>query len=148
VTAEFDGAVGELPNLLKELLGSEPIPIAEKRRFPDEPGVYLISDAEGDLYVGRCKSIRKRMGNHGGKSPDNSTFAFRLACEAVGKQKGQRRKALMENEAFRAAFNDNVSKIRDMRARFVVIENDVLQYMFELYVHLACKTRHNSFATH
>ncbi len=39
---------------------------ADKRReLPDEPGVYLFRDARGRvLYVGKAKSIRKRVASH------------------------------------------------------------------------------------
>jgi excinuclease ABC subunit C len=39
---------------------------AEKRaKLPDEPGVYLFRDARGRvLYVGKAKSIRKRVASH------------------------------------------------------------------------------------
>src|SRR5437763_1264578 len=39
---------------------------AEKRReLPDEPGVYLFRNARGKvLYVGKAKSIRKRVASH------------------------------------------------------------------------------------
>ena len=40
--------------------------IAEQRRtLPDEPGVYLFYDAKGELlYVGKARSIRKRIASH------------------------------------------------------------------------------------
>ncbi len=40
--------------------------LAEQRRsLPDEPGVYLFRDARGRvLYVGKAKSIRKRVASH------------------------------------------------------------------------------------
>src|SRR3954447_10702096 len=40
--------------------------LAEQRRaLPDEPGVYLFPDARGKVvYVGKAKSIRKRVANH------------------------------------------------------------------------------------
>src|SRR5436305_11819073 len=39
---------------------------ADKRRqLPDEPGVYVFRDARGKvLYVGKAKSIRKRVASH------------------------------------------------------------------------------------
>ena len=40
--------------------------LAEQRRsLPDQPGVYILRDAEGRaLYVGKAKSIRKRVASH------------------------------------------------------------------------------------
>jgi excinuclease ABC subunit C len=41
-------------------------PLAEqRRRLPDQPGVYLFRDAGGTvIYVGKAKSIRKRVASH------------------------------------------------------------------------------------
>ena len=40
--------------------------VAEQRKaLPDQPGVYLFKDAKGKVvYVGKAKSIRKRVGGH------------------------------------------------------------------------------------
>lgn len=38
---------------------------AQRRGLPDQPGVYLFRDARGRvIYVGKAKSIRKRVGSH------------------------------------------------------------------------------------
>ena len=40
-------------------------PAERRRELPDEPGVYLFRDAKGKvIYVGKAKSIRKRIGSH------------------------------------------------------------------------------------
>jgi excinuclease ABC subunit C len=37
----------------------------QRRRLPDQPGVYLFRDARGRvIYVGKAKSIRKRVASH------------------------------------------------------------------------------------
>jgi excinuclease ABC subunit C len=39
----------------------------QRRALPDSPGVYLLKDADGRvLYVGKAKSIRKRVASHFG----------------------------------------------------------------------------------
>jgi excinuclease ABC subunit C len=41
------------------------IPADRRRELPDEPGVYLFRDAGGRvIYVGKAKSIRKRVASH------------------------------------------------------------------------------------
>ncbi len=49
-----------------ELEPAEGGSVAEQRRsLPDEPGVYTFRDREGEvLYVGKARSIRKRVGGH------------------------------------------------------------------------------------
>ena len=40
-------------------------PADRRRELPDEPGVYLFRDAKGKvIYVGKAKSIRKRVASH------------------------------------------------------------------------------------
>src|SRR3712207_7857016 len=37
----------------------------QRKKLPDAPGVYLFRDAKGKvIYVGKAKSIRKRVGGH------------------------------------------------------------------------------------
>src|SRR5919201_1730404 len=45
---------------------SDPDNLTEQRRsLPDAPGVYVFKDASGRaLYVGKAKSIRKRVASH------------------------------------------------------------------------------------
>ncbi len=41
------------------------VPADQRRRLPDEPGVYLFRDSRGKvIYVGKAKSIRKRVASH------------------------------------------------------------------------------------
>ena len=41
------------------------VPADQRRKLPDEPGVYLFRDRRGKvIYVGKAKSIRKRVASH------------------------------------------------------------------------------------
>ncbi|MGZ4304389.1 MAG: GIY-YIG nuclease family protein, partial [Solirubrobacteraceae bacterium] len=41
------------------------VPADRRRELPDEPGVYLFRDQRGKVvYVGKAKSIRKRVASH------------------------------------------------------------------------------------
>jgi len=43
--------------------------LGQRRNLPDEPGVYLFRDAKGRVvYVGKAKSIRKRVASHFSKA--------------------------------------------------------------------------------
>lgn len=59
------------------LLFPDPRPLVERlgsdffRRLPDEPGVYLMRDeTDTVLYVGKAKSLRKRLGSYRVANPD------------------------------------------------------------------------------
>jgi excinuclease ABC subunit C len=55
---------------LSDSVEQGPTSLAEQRRtLPDRPGVYLFRDARGQvIYVGKAKSIRKRVASHFSKA--------------------------------------------------------------------------------
>jgi excinuclease ABC subunit C len=58
---------------------------AERRALPDQPGVYLFRDASGRVtYVGKAKSVRKRVASHFSKAqvPSSPGHAEMMASVA------------------------------------------------------------------
>jgi predicted GIY-YIG superfamily endonuclease len=121
-----------------------------------EKGVYLFSEKDTPLYVGRSNRLRRRYNQHCGKSsPHNAAaFAFKLAREITDQRtasyvagKGDR-KTLMQDEAFNKAFKEAKERIRKMDYRFVEEEDQVKQALLEIYCTVVLKTPYNDFDTH
>ena len=119
-------------------------------------GVYLLSEGEKHLYVGRSNDIKKRIGRHSrpGATHRMAAFAFRLAREVTGNLKATYKKgngsrsALMEDEKFVAAFDAAKARIRKMNLRFVEENDPVRQALLEIYVAVVLNTPYNNFDNH
>jgi excinuclease ABC subunit C len=100
--------------------------LAEQRRnLPEEPGVYLFRDAKGRvIYVGKAKSIRKRVASHFAKAqvPSSPGHAEMLAgveqieCLVVASEA----EALLAEQSF----------IKQYRPRFNIRLRDDKSYPF------------------
>jgi excinuclease ABC subunit C len=100
--------------------------LAEQRRaLPDQPGVYLFRDAHGRvIYVGKAKSVRKRVGSHFSKAqvPSSPGHAEMIAsveqieCLVVASEA----EALLAEQSF----------IKQYRPRFNIRLRDDKSYPF------------------
>jgi excinuclease ABC subunit C len=100
--------------------------LAEQRRgLPDKPGVYLFRDGKGRVvYVGKAKSIRKRVASHFAKaqvpsSPGHAEMvaaAEAIECLVVGSEA----EALLAEQSF----------IKQYRPRFNIRLRDDKSYPF------------------
>ena len=71
----------------EKLMAMSPVKIeALPTELPME-GVYLLSEGENHLYVGRSEKLRQRMQQHSRPSAahNQAVFAFKLAREATGR---------------------------------------------------------------
>lgn len=154
--AVFVAHVEALRPKFEHLLVMAPVkPTALPRKMP-AAGVYLLSEADRHLYVGRSNGIRRRIGRHcrPGATHRMAAFAFKLAREATSNlvatyKKGEGSRAgLMKNEAFVNAFNTAKARIRSMDLRFVEESDPVRQTLLEIYVSVVLTTPYNDFDTH
>jgi excinuclease ABC subunit C len=100
--------------------------LAEQRRaLPDQPGVYLFRDAKGSvIYVGKAKSVRKRVASHFSKaqvpsSPGHAEMVASVAhieCVVVASEA----EALLAEQSF----------IKQYRPRFNIRLRDDKSYPF------------------
>ncbi len=119
-------------------------------------GIYLFSEGNSHLYVGRAKDITNRYDWHCLPASDHNraSFAFKLAREATGNlrasyQKGEKsRDGLMKNPEFLTAFTEAKARVRRMDFRYVSEPNPTRQALLEAYVCIILQTPYNDFDTH
>jgi excinuclease ABC subunit C len=107
-------------------VASERTSLAEQRRaLPDQPGVYIFRDASGRVtYVGKAKSVRKRVASHFSKaqvpsSPGHAEMVASVAhveCVVVASEA----EALLAEQSF----------IKQHRPRFNIRLRDDKSYPF------------------
>ncbi len=138
------------------LIADAPINGGHFKVNPPARGVYLFSEGNTHLYVGRSNDIRGRYGRHcnPGATHRMAAFAFRLAREQTGRLKATykpgegSRNALMEDSTFRSAFVAAKARIRKMDFRCVEEADPLRQCLLEVYCAVALGTPYNDFDNH
>lgn len=151
----FEEIISNIDKSLHDLLNMAPTTFLNLPKDMPEKGVYLFSEGEYHLYVGRSNFIRKRLHRHcsPGATHRMAAFAFRLARESTGnmkasyKQEGSR-SDLMANPTFVSTFEAAKERIRKMDVRFVGESDPVKQAILEIYVSVALQTPYNDFDNH
>lgn len=126
--------------------------------LPDDiprSGIYLLSEGDIHLYVGRSNRIKQRLQEHCRPSANHNTapFAFKLAREATGKLKAsyvehESRNHLETLPEFKNEFSRAKDRVRKMAVRFVAEPNPLRQALLEMYVAICLDTPHNDFDNH
>jgi hypothetical protein len=148
--------VENLHSKLEALVSMTPVTPTALPKIMCKKGVYLLSEREKYLYVGRSNEIKKRIGRHCRPSATHrmAAFAFRLAREATGNLKATYKKgpgsraALVADATFLQAFIGAKARIRDMNVQFVEETDPIKQALLEIYVSVVLKTPYNEFDNH
>lgn len=149
--SNFASLVESFPAKLEELLKQEKVKISDIPTQPIVSGIYLLSERNNDLYIGRSVNIRRRLRLQAFGAHNQSSFAFLLARHKTGSEtsysgKGTR-KELMKLKSFVNAFEEAQERIQKMDVRFVEESDPVKQCLLEVYAAIALKTEFNSFKT-
>ena len=118
-------------------------------------GIYLLSESDTHLYVGRSRDLTRRYKIHSrvGSAKEQASFAFLLArretkfTQPVYKNGEGTRAWLMNHQPFVEAFASAKARIREMDFRCVEEEDDTRQALLEIYCAVALSTPFNNFAT-
>ncbi len=155
MNVHFAEIIDSLHPTLQRMLAMNPVKVDEPPRGMPEEGVYLLSEGETHLYVGRSRRIRRRITSHSrpGGSHKGAAFAFRLARERTDKldptyKKKGSRDDLMRDPEFRQAFENAKARIRGMDLRYSEESDPIRQSLLEIYFAVCLQTPYNSFRTH
>ena len=151
----FREHVGSLAPKLAELLAMPAVTVPTLPRPMPLRGVYLFSDGDRHLYVGRTNKLRQRLQNHcrPGSTHFMATFAFRLAREATDNLRASytaagSRAALLLDPPFAQAFTDAKARLRKLCVRYVEEADPIRQCLLEVYVAVVLKAAYNDFDNH
>jgi len=149
----FRQHVEQLHPKYEALMRMEPVTVANLPMNVPASGVYVFSEGESHLYVGRSRRLRSRLRYHSRNSAKDAPFAFKLAREQTGNTKASysskdSREALLRDPRFQAEFQSAKDRIRRMQIRFVEELDPTRQALLEIYVTLSLKTDYNDFDTH
>lgn len=133
----------------------EPSTVVTLPRETPTAGIYLFSEGDQCLYVGRTNTIRKRLQNHCRPSSghNSATFAFRLARHITGMTQATytaegSRARLERDPEFSRIFIEQKQRVRNMDVRFVSEPDPMRQALLEMYVAVSLATPHNDFDNH
>lgn len=151
MSATFDEVVKKLPEMLRRLTQQSPCSPEKVPVTKDARGVYLLSESGQYIYVGRGR-LKHRLRSHLRGTPDSASFAVKLARKATGQLATYRSdnsiKTLRKDAAFMAAFDEAKQRIGRMQVRFIGIDNDLEECLFEIYASTALRTKYNTWNTH
>ena len=150
--ARFAKLIDDLPAALNALLlcephcGGGPLP----KEVP-ERAVYLFSEGNRYLSVGRTNRLRHRYREHCRQRHNDAPFAFKLARIKSGHVKakgGLSRAALEADEVFAEHFLAAKDRVKQMEFRWVEETDPNRQCLLEIYATVALNALHNDFENH
>lgn len=155
MNSKFAKLVESLEPSFRKLMEMEPVRVEKLPKSIPGKGIYLFSNGETHLYVGRTNNFKRRIQNHcrGSSNHNTATFAFRIAHQKTGrtqpsyKSSGSRGE-LEKDSVFGPAFSASKACIRSMDLRFVEEIDATRQALLEVYVATILETQFNDFENH
>jgi len=151
----FKRYVEALHPSFERLMSMAPVSINRLPKKLPSKCIYLFSEGNNYLYVGRTRKLRNRLRQHSipAAQHNQAVFAFKLAREATGLTEASytsegSRSALLTDPRFADAFGKGKARIREMDLRFVEETDPLRQALLEIYVAVALGTKYNDFETH
>jgi predicted GIY-YIG superfamily endonuclease len=146
----FDSILAEMSTYQKQLKTIERKEISKVLK--KKKGVYVFLEKDIAVYIGKTDDLGRRLSEHvrAGSKNNDANFAYKLA-KLEWKQNNKTaqkitRKILEATESFKPHFDKAKKSVADMQMQFVVINDPYHQYLFEFWLAIKLKTKHNQFA--
>jgi hypothetical protein len=138
-----------------DLVSMQPIKYNKLPPHLPKKGLYLFSEGDNHLYVGRTNRLRERLREHCMPSGTHfsATFAFRIARQQTGYSKATyktklSRPELVRDSVFGPAFEEAKKRVSTMDIRFIEETSPISQALLEIYVATVLHTPYNDFENH
>ena len=153
---KFLAVTSSLDEKLHMLLASSPHTFGQLPTDMPKAGVYLFTENEKHLYVGRSNRLRSRYFLHcrPGSRQNQASFAYKLARESIGITGSSyvagplTRTGLASSATFVEAFTSAKRRIQQMAYRHVEEADQTRQALLEAYCAIVFETPYNDFDTH
>lgn len=148
----FAGHVDRMPSLYRQLMESDALPLSTKAAWKKLGAIYVFFHDGKAEHVGRTRNLQGRIRGHLAASHFSASFAFKQARatmdkKATYKPEGSRANLFADPE-FRAAFDAQRLRLKDMTMRYLAVPNAVDQYLLELYAAMELGLSLDEFDTH
>jgi len=153
---KFAAFTSSLDYKLHALLTSTPLTFGQLPTGMSKAGVYLFTEHEKHLYVGRSNRLRARYFLHcrPGSRQNQASFAYKLARESLGitgrsyVAGPMTRSGLAASEDFMTAFDLAKLRVQKMAYRHVEETDQTRQALLEAYCAIVLESPYNDFDTH
>jgi len=139
----------------QKLINMVPVRYSTLPRPLPERAIYLFSESDQHLYVGRTNGLRARLQGHciPGATHNSATLAFRMARQTTGMHQAAystagSRGSLVTDPSFGPAFVGAKLRVAKMDIRYVDEGDPVRQALLEIYTATALNTPYNDFENH
>lgn len=152
----FCSRISKMEGYLETLQTCEALPVVSSK-IPSVAAIYAFYDGDTVCYVGRSgdkQKLRKRIKNHQGLTHNAASYVYKRTCVQLGllrvykKGEGGTRSERMNDSAFREEFLRQRDILLKMSVRYVEIDDQIDQYLFELYATLHFGLDTSGFGTH
>jgi len=150
----FEDYTASLGSKLEMLLKCQPLAEVELAVYAEKAGLYLFSEEDQHLYVGRTDDLKERIQTQRrlGSATNQAAFAYAIAKKELGIANvpySTKNPTHPKNvKGFEAAFRRAKERVRAMTVRVVKESDPVGQALLEIYIHLRLQTPFNNFSNH